>query len=168
MRRGGRHPDEHDLSLFSGGDLPFVRQHLVARHVAKCPGCAATVAAHASARAELRALDPVPEVDFQALAHRIRVEAAQTAPATPGHRGRLLAAGAGAGAAAAAVAVVMMLPAGGPTPTEGPRATTESAWPGPRLLHESADVEVTADGGLSVRSFHPGSGGMTITDYYAP
>ena len=168
MRLKGFHPDEHRLSLFAGGDLAIPGRWLVARHVAGCPHCAATVASYASARAELRALPPAPEVDFRALAHRIRVEVAQTADSAPRNRIPHWAAPVGFGAAAAAVAVVLLLPLGSPGPAKLQRAAMDSPEPEVRLLHEGAEVQVTADGSLSVRSFHPGSGALTITDYYAP
>ena len=168
MRQKGFHPDEHKLSLLAGGDLAFPGRWFVARHVARCPDCAAAVAAYASARAELRSLPPAPEVDFRALAHRIRVEVAQTGGPAPRNRIPRWAAPVGLGAASAAVAVVLLLPLGSPGPAKLPRAAMGSPEPEVQLLHEGAEAQLTADGGLSVRSFHPGSGALTITDYYAP
>ena len=169
MRILNRHPDERQLSLHAGGDLRLLNGWLIARHVKKCRQCEAAVTAHARVRAELLAHPPVPEPDFAALAHRIRVEASQNAhPATRDYGWRLAAAG--AGAAAAAVAIALVLPVGSPEPPDSHLAAVETAPPAAQvnLLYEGFEAQVTAEGALSVRSFHPGSGILTVTDYYAP
>lgn len=168
MSTSNRHPDERKLSLFAAEDLAAWERWLIGRHVAKCPECIAVVSAHSRVRAQLLAESPVPQADFKALAHRIRVEAAHaTGPATRERGWRWTAA---AGLAAAAIAVVLVLPDGSleaPPSRQAESEPSESPLQVP-VFYEGMEAQVTAEGTLSVRSFHPGSGVMTVTDYYMP
>lgn len=169
MRDLSRHPDERQLSLYAGEDLNPLDRWRIARHVKKCRKCEAAVTAHSRVRTELLAQPQVPEPDFEALAHRIRVEAAHAKHAGTSDRGWHWAV-AGVGAAAATVAIALLLPVGSPE-LSGPRRAAVDTIPPPAevtLLNEGADVQVTREGALSVRSFHPGSGVLTVTDYFAP
>ena len=165
----GWHPSERQLSLYAGEDLSFLGQWLIGWHVRRCPASEAKVAAYVRARTELLAQPPVPEPDFAALGHRIRVEAAQNAGPQTRRRGWRLAA-AGAGAAAVAVAIALILPVGSREPPVPRRSAAEGVLPPAKvtLLYEGVEAQLTAEGTLSVRSFHPGSGVLTVTDYYAP
>lgn len=169
MRALNRHPDELQLSLYAGEDLNFLNRWRVARHVKNCRQCEAAVMAHSRVRTELLAQPPVPEPDFEALAHRIRVEAEHVKRAGTRDRGWRWAV-AGAGAAAAAVAIALLLPVGSPELPGSRRAALETIPPPAEvaLLYEGADVQVTREGALSVRSYHPGSGVLTVTEYFAP
>lgn len=163
------HPDEATLALFSGGDLGWLAGWRVARHAARCEQCRAVLARFEQVREAVGSHADTPDVDFEALAHRVRVALDHERPAGA-RRPRWRTALAGAALAAAAVATLTLprgdvAPAGSesavgqPAPVGSPWAT--SAPPG-------LDAEVTSDGHLRIRAYHGGSGTMTITDYYAP
>ncbi len=167
MSRLLRHPGDEALSLFAGGDLGRARRYLIGRHVRHCRQCRAAVEAYQLDREKLRAASPVPDVDFRALAHRVRVAAAteRSAPSSRGAWGWAAAAG------CAVVAVIALtLPTGTVEETGPGTAAMERSRPAGQMpaLDAGLDTQVTADGSLSVRAFHPGTGTMTITEYYAP
>jgi hypothetical protein len=55
-----KHPVEADLALFAGGDLSFVSEWRIGRHVARCPQCRGSVEAFESLRIETGALGELP------------------------------------------------------------------------------------------------------------
>ena len=171
MKGFAQHPTEHEIALLAGGDLGPVRRWRLARHVARCEGCRTTAEGYARLRVELGAPRALPEVDFEALGHKIRVALAQAQPQPAPSVAWLWRAAAGIGLATAAVLVALLVPFGGPE--TGLPQTASSAGPSQALplfqaLGNGAEAQVTAEGRLSVRSFHQASGLLTITDYYAP
>lgn len=169
MKTFDGHPHERALSLFAGDDLGFLRRLLVERHVARCGSCMATVAGYERLRAELASEAPMPEVDFNALARRIRAAAGTDPP--PATLGRWSwKAAAGAALAAAAVTAALFLPEQGndtTTPAIAIAEPSDDPW-AESALFEGGEAQITSTGRLSVRAFHSGSGTLTITDYYAP
>ena len=169
MKIFDRHPHERALSLFAGNDLGPLRRLLVRRHLANCEACADTVASYESLRAELASAAPVPAVDFEALSRQIR--AAVAAEITPETRWRWHGkATAGAALAASVLVAVVFLFQQGDEPGPQSLAVAEPAdhaWKEP-FDAESVDFQITSEGGLSAQAFHPASGTLTITDYYAP
>ncbi len=169
MRSRSAHPTQRELALLVGGDLGRFARWRVTRHAARCQVCRRAVASYEQDRRELGALAPLPAVDFAALGHRIRVAAAQAGPrrALPGRR-RWGIAGAALAAAAALGALFLQVP--------DTRREISPATPRTGLLQPAdfgglpvgADAQVTADGHLSFRAFHSGSGQLTITEYYVP
>ncbi len=164
----GRHPTEQALSLFAGGDLSPLRKRMVGRHVARCEACRATVAAHARIRERLARAALTPDVDFEALSHRIRKTAALDSPGWD-WRWRAVT---GMAAVAAACAAVLLLPERVGDGRPEPAPVTES-MPAPPLHAgdfplDPTESQITPRGGLSVRSFDAVSGTLTITDYFAP
>ncbi len=163
-----RHPDDTVLSLLAGGDLGPVRRWLVKRHLSLCQRCATAVSNYRHDREELHRASPVPEIDFDAMTHRIRVMADQQRIGTVrrGYRHRT----AVAAVAAAAAVVALLAPDGGiEAPDRRPTAVDRSRPGGnPLELAPGTETQVTARGNLSVRAFHPGSGTMTVTEYYVP
>ena len=160
-----RHLDEATLALFAGGDLAQLAQRRASRHAAQCQACQAAIESYARARDEMAQARAVPEVDFEALAHQIRVAALQAAPAarSASWRWRL---GAGAGLAAGALALALIGDV--PEPPAQLSASADPAQPDSLGTFDHADAQVTVEGRLTVRAFHPGSGMLTITEYYAP
>lgn len=161
------HPSERLLSLFAGNDLGAWSRLLVGRHVAGCDDCAQSVAGYESLRAELARAQPVPETDFGALARQIRAAAAMEPLPSPTGRWRWHLAEAGL-AAAIAIAVLLPLETDGPSvPAIVSTLPDEAAWSVPEAF-VGTEAQLTAEGGLTVRAFHAGSGTLTITEYYAP
>ena len=164
MRPRGRHPSERSLGLHAGGDDAFARRWLVGHHVRKCPECRVAVDEFRRGAAALRAALPAPRADLAGLAHRVRVEAAQAraAPTPPGAWRWKTAAGATLGGLALAAALSL------PRPGPDSPAAGEAAAPALALPHEGAETLVSAEGRLTVRSYHGGSATLTVTEYYAP
>ena len=168
MRFGDWHPNERLLSLLAGNDLGVLPRQLVRRHVARCDQCASTVAGFQGLRSELARAKPVPEMDFEALAHQIRAAAALDPIRPSAGRWRWNAA-AGAGLAAA-IAVALLLPVENRDSHEPDMVgaiPSEATWSMPGT-GAGTEAQLTAEGGLTVRAFHSGSGTLTVTDYYAP
>ncbi len=165
-----RHPDNTSLTLFAGGDLGLVRRWLVGRHVLECPQCRAAVSAYRVDRERLRQELPVPEIDFAALAHRVRVTAEQGGLETPPRAGWRWKTAAAAGLVATAAILALVVPNRGVDDPDPQRAAVQQLHPDGQaaLFDAGAEAQVTARGSLSARAFHPGSGTMTITEYYAP
>lgn len=163
------HPGERALSLYAGGDLGLLQREVVKRHLPRCRACRATVASYESLRADLAAEARIPEVDFEALSRQVLAAVAlELPPATRWRRYGRLTAGAGL-AAAALVGTLYVFPLGERTTrtavvvAEPPYGAWERPWDS-----GSVDSQVTSDGHLSVEAFYPGTGTLTITDYYAP
>ncbi len=76
------HPRETDLALFAGGELGPIARWRIERHLDKCGRCQTEVADFFHLQSDLSDLAELPAVDFQALAHRIKVAAAQAQPET--------------------------------------------------------------------------------------
>lgn len=169
MKRFNRHPDEFTLALLAGGDLaPFSRLR-VRMHVKRCAACRKTVAEHARLRSDIAERSVVPEADFAALAHRVRVEAEQRRGRTGisvGWRRKA----AYAALAVAALAVTLILPFPSDEASEQGSPVENLAYDTTPTLaqFDGTEAQITSDGGLSVRTYHQASGAMTITDYYAP
>ena len=169
MKRFDRHPDEFTLALLAGGDLAPLSRLRVGAHVKRCEACRRIVAAHARMRSDIAERSDAPEIDFAALAHRVRVEAEQQrgrAGISIGWRRKA----AFAALATAALALALILPFPGDE-------SSDRGTPVENLVHETApalaqfegtEAQITSDGSLSVRTYHQASGAMTITDYYAP
>ncbi len=162
------HPSEKRLSLLASGDLSRIARYFANRHIARCKRCRAVLDEHVALRSKLKASMSVPEVDFSALAHRIDVAAVQSQewqrPQGPGWRWAF-----GVGFAVGAMAVFLLLPR--PDGSGAPDPTANVALVAPHSLEAvrgSAEAQVTAEGHLAVRAFHPTSGNLTITEYYAP
>lgn len=169
MKRSSRHPDEFTLALLAGGDLAPLSRLRVRAHVKRCAACRRIVADHARMRSDIAERSIVPEVDFAALSHRVRVEAEHRRGRTGASIGwRRKAAFAALAAAALALALTLSFPGGEPS---------DRSTPGESLAYDAtptfaqiqgAEAQITSDGGLSVRAYHHASGALTITDYYAP
>lgn len=165
MRTRKRHPDERQLSLLASNDLGPLHRWRVNRHVLRCDRCAATVAAHARMRAKMLN-QPLPaQPDFSALAHQVQVEVAQANGAGPPRRTSWPVSVAGV-AVAALVLIVLTVPSG-VQETDGIAPHLVQTSPVP-ILGESTYAQVTAAGGLSVRSFYADSGTLTVTTYNFP
>ena len=76
------HPRETDLALFAGGELGPLARWRIERHLDKCAGCQADVSDFFHLQSDLNDLAELPAVDWQALAHRIKVAASQAEPET--------------------------------------------------------------------------------------
>ncbi len=162
------HPDERALSLFAGDDLGFLQRLLVERHIAKCGTCMASVASYERLRAQLASEARMPEVDFEALSRQIRA-AARTDFRHARGQWRWKAPAGAALAITALIAALFVSEQDDETTLPG-MAVVEpggGAWDVPLLL-EGVEAQITPEGRLSVQAFHPGSGTLTITDYYAP
>ena len=169
MKRFRRHPDEATLALLAGDDLAPLSRLRVGAHVKRCEACRAIVARYARMRTEVAEGSAVPEVDFAALAHRVRVEAEQQRERTGISVGwRRKAAFAVLGAAALAIALILPFP-GNESPDQGAPAEQLAYDAVPALAQfQGTEAQLTSDGSLSVRTYHQASGSLTITDYYAP
>ena len=169
MKRFRRHPDELTLALLAGGDLAPLRRFRVGWHVKRCAACRAIVASYARMRSDVAEGSVAPEVDFAALAHRVRVEAEQQRERTGVSIGwRRKAAFAALGAAALAIALILPFP-GDESPDRGTSAERLAYDTVPALERfRGTEAQLTSDGSLSVRAYHQASGALTITDYYAP
>ena len=71
------HPGETDLALFAGGELGPLARWRIERHLDKCARCQADVSDFFHLQSDLSDLAELPAVDWQALAHRIKVAASQ-------------------------------------------------------------------------------------------
>lgn len=164
-----RHPDERTLSLFAGGDLGTLAQRFISRHVSRCEACRSTVASYSRVRTELAEHSAVPDVDFEALAHNTRVALEQRrSESRVGNRWRWKAAV--GGLAATVLVAVAIIPL---ERDQSPAPAIATGQLDPELTRLPAEfdgmaAQVTSDGHLAVQVFHPGSGTMTITEYYAP
>ena len=169
MKRFRRHPDELTLALLAGGDLAPLGRLRVGSHVKRCETCRRTVASYARARSAVAAGSVVPEVDFAALSHRVRVAAEQQRERTGISFGwRRKAALAALGAAALAIALILPFP-GDESPDQGIPAEPLVHDLAPALAQfQGTEAQITSDGSVSVRTYHQASGALTITDYYAP
>lgn len=169
MKRFSRHPDEFTLALLAGGDLAPLSRFRVRSHVKRCAACRKTVADHARLRSNIAERSVVPEVDFAALSHRVRVEAEQRRGRT-GVSGGWRRKAAFAALAVSALAVALILPFPGDEASEQGSPVENFAYDTtPTLAQvEGTEAQITSDGGLSIRTYHQASGAMTITDYYAP
>ncbi len=170
MTRYHHHPDDTVLSLFASGDLGPTSRWLVGRHVSHCEQCRTAVSAFRLDRDELQREMPVPDINFEAMAHRIRVMADQTRTGTvtgPDRRWKTIAA---AGFAVVAVVVALLAPNGGLESPLPQRTAVDIPRPAAQLpvLEPGSEAQVTSQGNLSFRAFHAGSGTMNITEYYAP
>ena len=76
------HPRETDLALFAGGELGPLARWRIERHLDKCSRCQADVSDFFHLQSDLSDLAELPAVDWQALAHQIKVAAAQAEPET--------------------------------------------------------------------------------------
>ena len=76
------HPRETDLALFAGGELGPLARWRIERHLDKCARCQEDVSDFFHLQGDLNDLAELPAVDWQALAHSIKVAAAQAEPET--------------------------------------------------------------------------------------
>jgi hypothetical protein len=68
-----RHPGEKELALFAGGDLGFLAQWRVSKHVERCAGCRAAVESFEALRAESAALAELPaDLNWRRLASEMQ------------------------------------------------------------------------------------------------
>ncbi len=161
--------DEHTIALHAGGDLGRLRRWLADRHLAGCPQCRAGVSDYAGVLDALAQTGPVPEIDFDALAHNVRVAAVQARPVRGTQTGWGWRAAAGAGLAAVALGMLLLMPESDDSAADSTVvATSIPALPDQMGPWDGDDVQLTSTGSLRVQAFHPGSGALTITDYYAP
>lgn len=169
MKRFNRHPDEFTLALLAGGDLAPLSRLRVGSHVKRCAACRRIVADHARVRSKVAEQAVVPEIDFAALSHRVRVEAEQRRGSSGISIGWRRKAAFAALAAAAALVLALNLPSRDESPNRGAPAERLAFDTAPALAQvPGTEAQITSDGGLSVRTYHQASGAMTITDYYAP
>ncbi|MYC67029.1 MAG: hypothetical protein F4X12_11930 [Acidobacteriia bacterium] len=161
--------DEHTIALHAGGDLGRLRRWLVDRHLARCPQCKAAVSEYSKVLDDLAQVRPVPEIDFDALAHNVRVAAAQSRPIRGTQTGWRWRAAAGVGLAAVVVGMLVLIPNSDDSEADPTLvATSIPAVPEQIGPWDGDDVQLTSTGSLRVQAFHSGSGALTITDYYAP
>jgi len=161
--------DEHTIALHAGGDLGRLRRWLVDRQLARCPQCKAAVSEYSEVLDELARAHPVPEIDFDALAHNVRVAAAQSRPVRGRRTGWRWRAAAGAGLAAVVLGMLVLIPDSDDSEADSPLvATSIPALPAQMGPWDGDDVQLTSTGSLRVQAYHSGSGALTITDYYAP
>ena len=167
MRGQRRHPDERALALLAGGDLGLLRNRRVAWHVSRCARCRASVAKFEAMRSRLARESNIPDVDYEALARRIRAAVATKPRADRSWQWGWTAAFAASAVTATLVAMLML-----PERPDGPQRVSSSRAQAPlpvaTIPFEADEAQVTAEGGLSVRSYDALSGTLTITDYYAP
>ncbi len=74
------HPTEKDLALFAGGELGPLSRWRIERHLESCGACKTEAAEYFHLSDKLSALAEVPDVDWDALAHNIRVAASNATP----------------------------------------------------------------------------------------
>lgn len=161
--------DEHTIALHAGGDLGRLRRWLADRHLARCPQCKAAVSDYAGVLDDLARARPVPAIDFDALAHNVRVAAAQSGPVRGAQTGWRWRAAAGACLAAVALGLLVLIPNSDDSEADSTLvATSIPAVPEQMGPFDGDDVQLTSTGSLRVQAFHSGSGTLTITDYYAP
>lgn len=161
--------DEQTIALYAGGDLGRLRRWRADRQLARCPQCRAAVSDYAQVLDELARARPVPEIDFDALAHNVRVAATQSRPVRSAQAGWRWRAAAGAGLAAVALGMLVLIPDSDDSGTDSTLvATSIPALPEQAGPWDGDDVQLTGTGSLRVQAFHSGSGALTITDYYAP
>ena len=161
--------DEHTIALHAGGDLGRLRRWLVDRQLARCPQCRAAVSEYSEVLDELARARPVPEIDFDALAHNVRVAAAQSRPIRGTQTGWRWRTAAGVGLAAVALGMLVLIPSSNDSEGDSTLvATSIPAVPEQTGPWDGDDVQLTSTGSLRVQAFHSGSGTLTITDYYAP
>lgn len=171
MRGFAQHPAEHEIALLAAGDLGALRHWRLARHVARCESCRTAAEGYARLRAELGVAQAVPDVDYHALGHKVRVALAQAEPQPERGGAWIWRAAAGTGLAMAAVVLALLVPSRGPETKLPPPASSvgsSQALPWFQALADGTEAQVTAEGRLSIRSFHQATGTLTITDYYAP
>ncbi len=70
------------MALFAGGELGPLARWRIERHLDKCSRCQADVSDFFHLQSDLSDLAELPAVDWQALAHQIKVAAAQAEPET--------------------------------------------------------------------------------------
>lgn len=161
--------DEHTIALHAGGDLGRLRRWLVDRQLARCPQCKAAVSEYSEVLDDLARAHSVPEVDFAALSHNVRVAAVQSRPVRSRRTGWHWRAAAGAGLAAVALGMLVLIPNSDDSEADSTLvATSIPAVPAQMGPWDGDDVQLTSAGSLRVQAFHSGSGALTITDYYAP
>ena len=169
MSDSRRHLDEHTIALYAGGDLGRLRRWLVDRHLARCPQCRAAVGDYSGVLDDLAQARPVPEIDFDALAHNVRVAAAQAGPIHGTRTGWRWRAAAGAGLVAVALGMLVLIPNSDDSEADSTLvATSIPAVPEQVGPWDGDDVQLTSTGSLRVQAFHSGTGALTITDYYVP
>jgi anti-sigma factor RsiW len=100
-----RHPAEHDLALFAGGELGPVARWRIEGHLGGCPACRQVVADFFEMRSRVMDLAEAPHLNWEALSNRIQQRAAlERAEAPPAMVWRP--------AWSAAVALLLMVAAG--------------------------------------------------------
>ncbi len=198
MKIFGAHPGERDLALFAGGELGPLSRWRIERHLESCASCKTEAAEYFHLADKLSELSELPDIDWNALSHNIQAAASQAAGKRPEPSlGRLWKVAAVTASAACLLLTVRVVheqrsrPAA-TAPLETPAEEdpnkqkadfVEAAAISGRVndfadyyvfstvgfkAWSSSDVQITAEGGLSLRSFDAGSGAMTITEYYAP
>ena len=169
MRDCRRPLDEHTIALHAGDDLGRLRRWLADRHLARCPQCKAAVNTYAGVLDELSQARPVPAIEFDAMAHNVRVAAAQSRPIRGAQTRWRWRFAAGAGLVTVALGMLVLMPNSDDSETDSTLAATSvPALPEQAGPWDGDDVQLTGTGSLRVQAFHSGSGALTITDYYAP
>ena len=74
------HPTEQDLALFAGGELGPLSRWRIERHLESCGACKTEAAEYFHLSDKLSVLAEMPDLDWDALAHNIRVAASHAAP----------------------------------------------------------------------------------------
>jgi len=74
------HPTEQDLALFAGGELGPLSRWRIERHLESCGACKTEAAEYFHLTDKLSVLAEIPDLDWDALAHNIRVAASHAAP----------------------------------------------------------------------------------------
>ena len=77
------HPTEGDLALFAGGEAGLLSRWRIERHLDRCGGCREVVADFFHLQADLADLAEVPQLDWVALARRIKNAAGQIETSSP-------------------------------------------------------------------------------------
>ena len=163
------HLDERTIALYAGGDLGRFRRWLANRHLSRCPICRDAVEAYSAVLSRIAEAPPVPEIDFSALAHNVRVTAEQSLPVPSTETRWRWRAAAGAVLATAAIATLMLVSNSSESKPDSKLAATAIPAVAEEFgTWEGADVQLTSAGSLRLQSFHSGSGTLTITDYYLP
>jgi hypothetical protein len=68
-----RHPSLEDLASFAGGEVSWLRKHLVSRHLSRCPGCEAKVLEFQYDKASLWDAKPdISDFEWMELEEQIR------------------------------------------------------------------------------------------------
>ena len=184
-----RHPNEVDLALFAGGDLPFWKRLLTGLHVRACGECRreADRYRHGIEFTEIAARELPEDLDWDELSRemhanvQVGLQAAECVSRPEAETPRL---GWRAAAALASVTVVVVsgwwlqIPGPGEAPAAGDETIAAQTASGIELLeedraltllHESSEpvlVTASVDGVMSARYVDDETGMVTINNVY--